>query len=303
MKRLLHQSLASSIAIASTICAIAIPPTSTYASTLVNGWSYAADTTFDGSDSFGIGESSQFNFYGIGFKQIGDQILVAVNANLNIRGSDTGIGYGDLFFDFSPNTGYQTNDFEYGVRFAPNDNNLDGSKNGLYRNVTGEAVGLANFGYNSLSQYANAVTLSTQKTARTGDLAIDDPYYRDFGGAIATPTFNSPVPNVIKDGDFVSSISFLSTGELDAQGFNKASMGFNGTYTYGFQFAKPADFQGDFVASLFFECVNDSIALKGSAKPVPVPGLALGVMVTALFGGGQILRTKRKQFKAESRAV
>jgi hypothetical protein len=302
MQSLLNKSLVGSLAIASSLWAIALAPTSVNAASLINGWSYASDPNYDGSDSLGSGDASRFNFYGAGLKQVGDEVWFAVNSNLGIKGSDDGIGYGDLFFDFSPNSGYQANSFEYGVRFGINDNNPDGSKNGLYRNVSGQAVAASNFGYGSLEQYSNAVTGFAQKTARTGDLAIDDPYYRDFGSTIANPTFKSSVPNLISSGDLVDAIAFLSAPELDAQGFNKASMGFNGTNTYGLKFTKPKGFEGDFIASLFFECINDSIAIqgsvKGNVKPVPVPGLALGVIFAGICGAGQVWRSKRKQSKA-----
>ncbi|CAN1209849.1 hypothetical protein TUMEXPCC7403_06465 [Tumidithrix helvetica PCC 7403] len=295
MKSQFNKALLGSLALASIL---SVAPSSVNASTLINGWSYAADSTIDGSDTSGFSSSSRFNFYGAGLKQVGSEIWFAVNSNLDLNGvnlSGKQVGYGDLLFDFSPSTSYQANHFEYGIRFAPNDNNPNSSNNGLYSNVTAQAVALSNQGYSSLSHYASTAKNWTGNDAKIGDLAVNDPYYRDINSTVNNPTFNSGIPNLINHGNFVSAIEFLSSSDLDAQGFNKNSMGFNGTSTYGFKFTKPQGFQGDFVASLFFECINDSIAIKGNVKPVPVPGLALGVVFAGACGFGQVLRNKRKQ--------
>jgi hypothetical protein len=103
------------------------------AGTIHNGWNYSIDSTRDGTGSGKIGEKSDFEFYGIAFKQVKDKVYFAINSNLSLDGSldakarNGKISYGDLFLDFGKTGNFnQANGNLHGVRFdAGNDTRLE----------------------------------------------------------------------------------------------------------------------------------------------------------------------------------
>ncbi len=93
-------------------------------------------------------------------------------------------------------------------------------------------------------------------------------------------------------GTYLGGITNLNKSQLSALGFNAAAMGYPAGTTFGFSFARPAGFsmQTGYTASLFWQCLNDSVAVRR----VPLPALAWGVMAAASYGGLTMLRKKQK---------
>ncbi|NJK34676.1 MAG: hypothetical protein HC919_06810 [Oscillatoriales cyanobacterium SM2_2_1] len=117
-----------------------------------------------------------------------------------------------------------------------------------------------------------------------GDLAWNDSY---FGNR------TRQVGNVIDQGSKVGGVTLLSETELQTLGFGTSpAFGTIGTSIFGFKFERPQGFEGDFLATLLFECINDGITLKGSARAVPVPGLMAGMAVAGAYG---MWRQKRRK--------
>lgn len=112
------------IALCSAIAATATPA---QAGTLHGDWTYVTDSFTDGSDVTGRGGNA-YEMYGMAFKQVGDEIFFAVNANTNRDGNvastakDGHIGFGDLMLSFA-------NGSVFGINFASL--NDSGSDDGL----------------------------------------------------------------------------------------------------------------------------------------------------------------------------
>jgi hypothetical protein len=112
------------IALCSAIAATATPA---QAGTLYGDWTYVTDSFTDGSDTSGRGGNA-YEMYGMAFKQVGDDIFFAVNANTNRDGNaassakDGHIGFGDLMLSFA-------NGSAFGINFASL--NDSGSDDGL----------------------------------------------------------------------------------------------------------------------------------------------------------------------------
>jgi hypothetical protein len=266
------------------------------AGTLINGWNYSVDPGFDGIDNGVAGLGGDYEIYGLGIKQQGNHIFVGINSNLDLDGKVIGsgrnakqVGWGDLLFDFSPSSKFDTGKFEYGVRFAPNDNNVNSSKNGVYQNVTTAAIASVNYGFASFNAVKNTVdNLPGNPVPGMGDLVWNDAY---FGNR------TKQVGNVIGQGTEVSDVvTLLSQNQLAALGFGTIpAFGTIGSNVFGFKFEIPKGFEGDFLATLLFECINDGITLKGTARPVPVPGLMAGMAVAGAYG---LWRQKRRKTAA-----
>ena len=293
MKNSFVRKIASALLISLGALGVSLPA---QAGTLINGWNYAQDDySYDGADFGNLSATSRYDIYGIGVKQVKDEIWVGINTSMPLTGvadnrsTDGNIGWGDLFLDF--NYGKPGNSFAsaqgslLGIRFAGT-NDSSAPTTGVYTKVVGNSVASSNSGYGSLNAYANAVS-----GAKIGDLGLakDNPYYGAYTGA--------GVPNVIgsyyaRTGDVTA---LLASDLSDLPGLNLAG---NNSNKFGFKFAAPTGFSGDFLGSLFLECINDSVAIKGNLRPVPVPPAIAGILVAGAIGGWRIKRKQQAKAKA-----
>ncbi|OIP70962.1 MAG: hypothetical protein AUK48_13075 [Oscillatoriales cyanobacterium CG2_30_44_21] len=266
------------------------------AGTLINGWNYARDDySYDGSGSGGFNEKSRFDIYGVGFKSVGNEIWVGINSSnaLNGVGSSPNVGFGDLFLDFSngANTFAQAQGSLIGIRFAPNSDGIANTPRGVYTNVTGKSVAGANDGFPNLKNYNDGVKTATGGNSRFGDLLWTDPYYAPYTSG------SGSLPNVIDRGNIVAggNLRNLSSAELANSLFpTTINLSSTNPNTLGFAFTLPDSFKGrDFLATLGFDCSNDTIAVK----PVPVPPAIAGILVAGALGGWRAANRK-KQSKA-----
>jgi hypothetical protein len=252
-----------------------------YKPALANNWQYARDAVGDG---LGSNNSSLYDIFGIGIKDDGNDIWVGVNANLGLEGNNTSqvcsggrcwvvsngnIGWGDLFFDFSGNREFGTSNDNrqlFGVRFAPgNDSKVE---LGVYSNVFGVGVQAQNAGFLNFGRHYNTLpTVQQKQTTNVGDLAWNDPYW----GSRYTYSLNrEAVPNVIASGNRIGDVTLLDSNSLYAAGFDSGL--FQGSKLFGFKFSRSLLPSGNFIASLFQECLNDAIALRGHFNiPAPPP--------------------------------
>jgi hypothetical protein len=275
-----------------------------HASTLINGWNYANDDQlYDGSaglsGNHNFGPRSRYDFYGIGFKQVGSELFVGINTSYSTTGSNliSGVGYGDLFLDFGYDAGSTFKNAQgalLGIKFAPNDSGA--ANNGVYRNVTGKSVAGTNSGYTSLKNYNDKVKADNDNrnlanpNSRFGDLLWSDPYFDDY-------TRGAAIPNVINTGTLVNqSVRNLTTSELAAQLFpTTVNLASNNKNVYGFAFRLPNELQGkSFLATLGFECSNDTVSAY-VPRVVPVPPAIAGLGVAGIFGAWRT----RRQAKAK----
>lgn len=286
--------------IASSIIAVGAIATSlpAQAAELINGWSYARDDySYDGSDSFGFGANSRYDIYGMGFKVVGNEMWVGINSSnqLNGIGSSPNVGFGDLFLDFNNGTSTfaQSQGALVGIRFAPNSDNIGTIPLGVYTNVSGKSVAANNNGYPNLNTYNNNVKNATGGNSRFGDLLWTDPYYAPYTSGTGS------LPNVINTGTAFNggNLRYLSSAELADSLFpttvNLASPNKN---ILGFAFTLPDALKGkDFLATLGFDCSNDTIGVKYKAVPVP-PAIA-GIIAAGVIGGLRSMKRKN-QIKA-----
>jgi hypothetical protein len=256
------------------------------AGTIINGWNYARDDySYDGTGGGDTSATSRYDIYGVGIKEVGSEIWVGITASMPLTGigngnaQDGNIGWGDLLFDF--NYGKSGNNFlsaqgsMIGVRFAGT-NDSGASTTGVYRQVTAKSVTSTNSGFSSVNHYKSAVP-----NAVIGDLPLDSYYYTPYAGTL--------VPNVIGTySNRVGDVTALSASDLSSLP-NPALASANLT-KFGFKFDRPTGFSGNYAASLFLECFNDSIAVT---KAVPVPPAIAGIMAAAAFGGWRASRKKQ----------
>jgi hypothetical protein len=310
MKNSFVRKIASALLISLGALGVSVPA---QAATFINGWQYANDDqVYDGSNGSQYGRSSQYDFYGFGFKQVGQELYVGINTSYKLGGSSTpantnnssrvlaGVGYGDLFLDFgyNPNGGRSFNAAQgkanlLGVKFAPNDSTK--TVNGVYTGVAGKSVAGTNQGYTNLNSYNNAVKADADnaafanKNSNFGDLAWGNTY---FG--------NNPA-NVINTGTLANnSVRSLSTADLAAQLF-PTTVKIDAQYKniFGFAFTLPEEFRGmSFLATLGFECSNDTISGYIPTRPVPVPPAIAGILVAGAIGGWRIKRKQQAKAKA-----
>lgn len=252
---------------------------------------YGIDSINDGYNNGVIGEDSSYEFYGMAIMEDGDNIVVALNANMSLAGveapaaEDGIISWGDLFFNMS-NDNFNTasnNSSLYAIRFAQS-NNSGVSTLGVYSNVTAQSVTSINSGFSSLSSYNTAVE-NVGGTPSLAQFSADTPYFDQ----------TAPVQNVINTGTFVTGINMLSSTQLSGLGFDFQQFGATGRETIGFSFDKTVLPAGDFIANIFAECANDGMIIAGriehSSEPVPEPLSILG----SIAGVGLILRRQRSK--------
>jgi hypothetical protein len=290
---LIKSTLKASIAAVAAVGIAQAMPTASYAGSLINGWDYAADSPNDGSN-FGVmgGNDNPYEIYGMGIKVTNSLIYVGVRSN-NQYGTDStvsGINWGDLFFDFSPAGGYQPagKTYSYAVRFRSDYQAEDnGMQRGVYAN-SGALDSQTGNRYTSLSQYSTSVA-NGGGVAQIGDLPVNSAYYPQ--NAEIKTTIN---PN--NKGTYLGAITDLNSTQLTAMGFPSSAAG-NGN-SFGFSFTRPAgfDINAGFTASLFWQCINDSVAVQHQGgRAVPLPALAWGVIAAAGFGSAALARKKRNQ--------
>jgi hypothetical protein len=267
---------------------------SAQAGNLVNGWNYARDDySYDGYGGGDLSATSQYDIYGIGIKEVGNEIWVGISASNPLTGvaysgaTDGNIGWGDLLLDF--NYGKPNNSFAsaqgslIGVRFAAT-NDSGALTTGVYTGVTAKSVTQENSGFSSLSQYTSYVP-----NARIGDLALNDPYYAAYASARVPNSIGSYSTRV---GDVTA---LLASDLTDLPDPTLAS---NNLVKFGFKFERPVGFSGEYLGSLFLECFNDSVAIRGnSTRSVPVPPAIAGIFVAGALGVWQF--SKRKQLKVK----
>lgn len=256
----------------------------------VTEWDYAIDAFNDSVSGLQIG-GGEYEFFGLGFKEEGNNIFIALNANMPITGAsaplaeDKVISWGDLFFNFSGNDFSTASNQEslYAIRFAAS-NNSKAQNLGVYRNVKATSVTAINSGFSSLSDY-NATVQNALKTPSLADLPADTAYFNQ----------SEPVLNAIANGKFVTDIQFLDSTQLSQLGLNFHQFDAKGTETIGFSFDKKALPTGEFIANIFAECANDGMVLQGEVKPVPEPFSLAGSLVgLGLLGYRQWRQRKQR---------
>lgn len=280
---------------------MAIAP-SAHATTL--NWSYTYDSTNDGYSGGVVGADSAYELYYAAFSADSDRFYFAFNSNMPYGGvSAVGaqgnhVSWGDLFLNFSSQPFSTTNTAEhlYGIRFIES-NDSGVSELGLYSNVMAQSVTSTNFGFDSLSAYRNSVQ-AVGGTPSLGGLPVNTDYFDQNGNVL----------NVIKTGTRIADVDVLTDEQLS--GLTPG----DGQYTYGVSVDRSILPTGDFVASLFAECANDSIALIASnpevenvddpildeptdvtvddVEEVPEPSAVLSMV---LVGGGFIARRSRRR--------
>ncbi|PPT07554.1 hypothetical protein CKA32_005267 [Geitlerinema sp. FC II] len=267
-----------------------------------NGWNYTIDSFNDGYDLGTIGENSNFEFYGLALTEVNDRVYVGINSNLSLAGAssnhanDGHIGYGDLFFNFSGDNAQQTqadSNF-FAVRFTGYSDS-GAPELGVYTNVTGRNVAKANSGFKHLKHHRNSVG-NKGGSASLGDLNQYGEADAYFGNGYDN---NYKLPNSIASGTKVGDIAMLDSTALGAAGLDFGHFGASGDYTFGFSFDRSLLPDGDFMAHLFAECINDGMVMAGNFAPVeepptesvPEPTSALALLVV----GGLGLLKRREQ--------
>lgn len=122
---------------------------------------------------------------------------------------------------------------------------------------------------------------------------------------VTTNTDVSNILNVIDKGDYRGGITALTAQEAAAEGLNfnhfyGTSSNPTGTQTITFKFDRAMidNVYGNFVASIFQECGNDGVAVKGHTKKVPEPSSLLGL--TVLGGLLAVSRRLRRDSEADT---
>ncbi|WP_008315429.1 XDD3 family exosortase-dependent surface protein [Leptolyngbya sp. PCC 6406] len=263
------------------------------------GWDYAIDSFTDGHDSNGkVGAQSRFEFYAMAIQATADSVFVAINSNLNpisgatdSRASNGVIKYGDFFFNFTGDNLTAANGDLFAVKFVENSDS-GVTQLGLYGNVTGKNVAGQNAGFDHLNHHQNAV-IKAGGSANMADLGQTDAYFGDGVNKKHT------LVNSIASGDFLGGINLLDAAALSTLNFG--SFGAVGTHTFGFSFDRNLLPDGDFIAHILAECINDGMAFVGKLPPrveipedpesVPEPASALGLLAL----GGLAIATRRQR--------
>ena len=270
-----------------------------HAGPLYGDWNYTIDSFADGYAAGVIGANSEFEFYGMALKETADQVYVAINSNLALGGeavdrtADGYIHYGDLFFNFTGADLKDAQDDLFAIKFdAGNDSEV--AEVGLYGNVTSTNVTADNRGFGTLKAHQNQVRYTTYRDngqkdkgkAALGDLSYEDSYFERGWRKTSTS---------ISSGEYLGGISFLSEAELLDAGLNFGAVdaGVVGRQTIGFSFDRNLLPDGDYIAHVFAECLNDGIAMTGTLPrlpedhddaDVPEPGLMAGILVVGGLG-------------------
>ncbi len=276
-----------------TITNSAVKPAAPAPAPVVGLWDYAIGGINNGTGG------KVYDFQGIAIQERGNDVFVALNTNMKLGAQAANtyngelITYGDLFLNFTGQNFKQASDAGklMAVHFATTGSQSGVSQVGLYNNVTAKNITLQNYGWNNTTQWSNAVGGNNSY----GDLTATDSYFAGQQSGSGT------LLNAIKTGKKVGDIMMLDSQQLTGLGLNFASERgakgekADGSVTFGFKFAKTADFKsGNFIANLFAECGNDGLAIKSSFARgrVPEPATMVGM---AVVGGLGLLRRKRRQ--------
>ncbi len=264
------------------------------------GWDYANASKNNGVFYNQIGGSTNpFEFYSLAMKDMGDRMVVAINANLDLNGGKENITYGDLLFNFTSSglKGASDSSSLFGVKFATLNSESGVVETGIYTGVTAKSVAAQNSGFSNMDHrntYIDArSTLSNSELNNVGDLQTTDAYFDGMRQG------NNVLLNSINTGTKAGNISMLTGTQLGGMGLDFGHFGNTGTQTFGFSFLKPQGFDGKFTSTLFAECFNDGIALTGLAKTppgksVPEPFALAGLAIV----GGALARKRRTTAKA-----
>ncbi|MHB1155564.1 MAG: PEP-CTERM sorting domain-containing protein [Phycisphaerales bacterium] len=268
------------------------------AGTLHNNWTYALDSTNDGSGG------SSYEMLAIAYKQVGSQLFFAFSSNMPITGNaESGArnGYispGDLFLNFSNHNLDSAADFNdpavFAVRFSQYNDSLGNQKShgsftnttlGLFSGITPVSMSSNNEGYSTLQAYINAGHGKNYKSMGDLQSTVNDvvPYLGN--GAMFTN---------ISAGTRDSGISLLNNSQLVTDGIDFAHFGSNyaGSEIYGLVVDASTLPAGNFTAHLLEECSNDGIAVFGNVtggSDVPEPA------TVALFTLGGLLIYKKRR--------
>ena len=284
--------------------------------TPTSDWTYVNDSVRDGSDGSlnGVGRSSDFEMFGMAFKEVGNEFYFAINSNLGLEGqynsnaADKNIGYGDLLFNFTSGNLQEASAQEqlFGIRFAgTNDSGV--SETGVYSNVKGMNVTSSNSGWTKFNQYKNWVN-NTAKDKLTdengnvinvgvkGEVGFGDLTVAEASQYLNPENQNRKTLNSIQSGTKIGDITMLTELELDTLAFaTDNDPEYTEAKTFGFKFDRNLLPDGDALITLLAECINDGMAMKlhfednGSGispEDVPEPStvVSLGLISLALAG-------------------
>ena len=277
------------VAIAATVAIVAIAPSAKAED--YRGWDYARSSIKNGTHGTQIGGSTNpFEFYSMAMKDMGDRMVVAINANLDPNGGESEIAYGDMLFDFTSKglKGASESNSLFGVKFTTLNSDSGVSEMGIYSGVRAKSVALENHGFSNLEKRAKRLsTYSTESMTELdnlGDLQATDAYFDGMRQG------RNVVLNSINTGTRTGNISLMTGAQLGSMGLNFGHFGETGSQTFGFSFLKPKGFDGKFTSTLFAECVNDGIVLIGNTgKSVPEPFALAGLAIV----GGALARKRR----------
>lgn len=254
------------------------------------GWDYAKSSIKNGVHYTQIGGSTNpFEFYSLATKDLGDRMVVAINANLNPNGGTEKIAYGDMLFDFTSSglKGASDKSSLFGVKFNTLNSDSGVAAMGIYSGVTAKSVALQNSGFSNFNQRNSYVdqysNVANSELNNLGDLQTTDAYFNGMR------TGSNVILNSIKTGTKVGDIAMLTGTQLNKMGLEFGHFGEMGSQTFGFSFVKPKGFDGKYTSTLFAECANDGIALVGNAKKAPEPLALAGLAIV----GGALARKRR----------
>ncbi len=243
----------------------------------LNGWQWSIDNPNDGVDGFLVGgNSNRYEMYTMAIKETANSIFVALNGNMPLTGIDgTGavdgnIGWGDLFFNLSGlnfSTASQLGSL-FAVRFAGTNDSFAPSI-GLYGNVTATSVTGINSGFSSLQAYNQRVSgycTGPNCGPSLGDLAANTPYFNQTQSL-----------NAIASGNFLAPITYLTSADLLAAGYNFNQPHAKGSQTIAFKFDKAGICDSGVCAEI----------------TVPEPSSLAGLAVLGLIVAGRKLRQRK----------
>ena len=261
----------------SLVCSFSIT-LAAHAGTFHQGWTYSIDALDDGSGG------PAYEIEGLAIKETADYVYVSVTGGTALTGVETtnaedgNIGWGDLLFNFTDDNLNSANGNLWGVRFAAtNDSGV--SDVGLFRDVTAQSVAAVNNGYDSLGTYYSA---GYGRDNTLGDIATEAAAI-DYAGA------ETPVLSSISTGTLVGTIDFLTASDASQEGldFNHFGVGTNQPHTFRFNRSLVPD--GNFIASLFLECINDGAALISSFQSEPSQDVPEPSSLWSLVGLGLLI--------------
>lgn len=249
------------------LVALAIGASNANAGTLHNGWNYAIDSFEDGSPKAG----SQYEQYGLAFRQIGMTGYFAINGNMplagiNVSGAPNGsVAHGDLFLNFSGQDLDDKDAFSdsgvFAIRFSSANDSLSTEPKGtlgLFSNLKVASFSSANSGYGTLQAYYNAYW---GKTNAMGDLDTTEKVIEYLGSGTMYANITA--------GTKLSDIALLDKSALDGLDLDFAHFRPVGSHVFGFSVDLSKLPRGQFTAHFLEECINDGVALRAQ---IPEPG-------------------------------